>query len=252
MGVTCVADAEVAAPLVVTGSGVYVGRMPAAAGRTSASSQGAGAVTPAGVPADGVRGDVFPAAAVHGGAGIFARGVEIHDAPCPGEFPDDTDRHAGRAGARRVAERGLRREFLLAAEAEATLPGPALDRRAPAARRDRAGDGQTSSPAGGVFSCPPADEVVIEGSPPAEAGRLLVVVRGDAVLGRPGETLALSGGLVVCGRLARRVGLRPSRARLHARSLSIDAPHEHRRAAGLARAALSRGQLSPTLVERGT
>ncbi len=79
MGVTCSADADIAAPLTVSGSGIYVGGC--LRGRENVSFVWAsGLVTPAGAPMDLVRGDDFPAAAVHGGAGIFARGVEIHDA----------------------------------------------------------------------------------------------------------------------------------------------------------------------------
>ncbi len=247
MGVTCVADAEVAAPLTVTGSGVYVGG--SLRGRENVRFvQGAGPLTPAGVPADGVRGDLFPAAAVHGGAGIFAGGVEVHDAPSPGEFPDDTDRHAGVP----VPEEwlsGVSAEFLLAAEAEATLPGPALtdgrlrlDAVSPATGEELAG--------GRCLLLPPADEVVIEGSSPAEVGRLLVVVRGDVVLGRPGETLALSGGIVVSGRLAVR-GPVIVEGSVHARSFSIDAPMSIVVPPAW-RACCLPGAVSPTLVECGT
>ena len=119
MGVTCVADAEVAAPLAVDGSGVYVRRLPQGPGERRLRQA---PVAPAGDPVDGVRGDVFPAAAVHGGAGIFARGVEIHDARPAGEFPDDTDRHAGVP----VPDEwlgGPSAEFLLAAEIEAMRRG---------------------------------------------------------------------------------------------------------------------------------
>ncbi len=65
---------------------------------------------------------------MHGGAGIFARGVEIHEPGGTGEFPDDTDRHVGLP----VPEAWLAGpsvEFLLAAESEAAHPGPALSDR---------------------------------------------------------------------------------------------------------------------------
>jgi hypothetical protein len=219
MGVTCVADADVAAPLAVTGSGVYVGGT--LRGREHIDFvRGAGPVTPAGAPADGVRGEVFPVAAVHGGAGIFAGGVEVHDG-ASGEYEDDTDRHAGEV----VPEGWLATppaEFLLAAEAEALTPGPALsDGRL---RLDAISPATVDELAGGrCLLLPPADEVVIEGTQPAEAGRLLVVVRGDAVLGRPGDTALLSGGLVVTGHLAVR-GPVSVQGSVHAGSLSIGAP----------------------------
>ncbi len=94
MGVTCSADADIAAPFTVSGSGIYVGGC--LRGRENVSFVGvSGFVTPAGAPTDFVRGDDFPAAAVHGGAGIFARGIEIHDGSGQSEFADDTDRHWG-------------------------------------------------------------------------------------------------------------------------------------------------------------
>ena len=117
-------------------------------------------------------------------------------------------------------------------------PGPALtdgrlrlDEISPATGDELAG--------GRCLLLPPVDEVAIEGSPPADAGRLLIVVRGDAVLGRPGETLTLSGGLVVRGHLEVR-GPVVVEGSLHAGSLSIEAPMEHRRAARLAQLPSSR------------
>ena len=85
---------------------------------------------------DGVRGDVFPAAAVHGGAGVFADGVEIHEPPEGGLYPLDTDDHAGQA----VPEEWLAppsAEFLAAAAAEAASPGRGAERRPPQPGRAR-------------------------------------------------------------------------------------------------------------------
>jgi hypothetical protein len=219
MGVTCGADADVAAPLVVTGSGVYVGGT--LRGRENVDfARGAGPMTPAGIPADGVRTEVFAEAAVHGGAGIFARGVEIHDGASV-EYPEDTDRHAGEP----VPDAWLAGpavEFLLAAQAAAMTPGPALsggrlwlDAVSPASGDELAG--------GRCLLLPPADQVVIEGTQPAEVGRLLVIVRGDAVLGRPGETVLLAGGIVVTGHLEVR-GPVVIEGSLHAGSLGVEAP----------------------------
>ena len=86
MGVTCAGDADIAAPLEVSGSGVYVGGC--LRGRENVSFDGRGGPPSPGVaPADGVRGDVYPSAAVHGGAGIFTEGVEIHDSSVGGSVP---------------------------------------------------------------------------------------------------------------------------------------------------------------------
>ena len=92
------------------------------------------------------------------------------------------------AGAGRVAERGLRR-VPAGRGGRGDVAGTGADRRAPAAGRDRAGDGDEL--AGGRCLLPPAGGrgASSRGSPPADVGRLLVVVRGDVVLGRPGETL---------------------------------------------------------------
>ncbi len=67
------------------------------------------------------------------------------------------------------------------------------------------------------------DEVTIEGSPAPDAGRLLIVVQGDAVIGSPDETLMLAGALVVSGRLEVR-GPVVIQGALHAGSLSVVAP----------------------------
>ena len=169
-----------------------------------------------------VRGELFPTAAVHGGAGIFARGVEIHDDPSVlGEFPDDTDRHAGvPAPATWLAEPSA--EFLVAAGVDAAAPGEALSDGV--LRLDLLPSAGAAGLTGGrCLLLPPMDEVTIEGSPPADAGRLLVLVTGDAVLGSPGETVRLPGGLVVGGRLEVR-GPAVIEGALHAESLRVQAP----------------------------
>jgi hypothetical protein len=197
-GVTCREDADVEGRLVVSGSGVYVGGC--LRGRENVRfSADTGAVTPGGLPADGVHGDVFAVAAVHAGPGVFARGAEIHDTPGPVEYPDDSDRHSGAQSPAAWFE-GPSGEFLLAAGAAGTPPGSWFDdgRLRLALVPPAAG---TDAVEGRCLVLPAVDEVVIEGSSPPAAGRLLVVVRGDAVVGRPGEAVELAGGLVVCGQL---------------------------------------------------
>ena len=245
-GVTCWEDAAVERELVVSGSGVYVGGC--LRGRENVRfGDDNGAVTPTGLPADGVHGDVFSVAAVHAGPGVFARGVEIHDDPGPVDYPDDSDRHsgaqfpAGWLGAPSA-------EFLLAAAAAATPLGSWFgDGRLRLAELPPASG--TDAVEGRCIVLPAVDEVAIEGSPSPAAGRLLVVVRGDAVVGGPGETVELAGGLVVCGHLTVR-GSFTLRGSLHAGSLRIagdtlvSVPSDWRERP-------LPGAVRPTLVERG-
>ena len=227
MGVTCVGDADVAAALTVSGSGVYIGGC--LRGRENVVFTAAAG---AGKPADAVRGEVFPAAAVHGGAGIFARSVEIHDDPSAScEFPDDSDRHVG-VPVPETWLAGPSIEFLLAAGAEASAPGAAfsegvlrLDQVSPAAGAEVTG--------GRCILLPQMDEVAIEGSPPPDAGRLLVIASGDAVLGSPEGIVRLAGGVVVGGCLEVR-GQVVIEGTLHADSLRVEAPLDDRRGARVA------------------
>ena len=221
-GVTCSGDVEVAAPLVVGGSGVYVGGC--LRGRENVSFEEAAGAVPglvAGGPADVVHGETYPAAAVHGGAGIFALGAEIHEAPDAASYALDTDRHTGLP----VPEDwlvGPSAEFLLAASASAGSAGPALTDAG--LHLDQIG-AATGSDAitGRCILLPPLDEVTLDGSLEPAAGRLLIVVPGDAIVGSPGETTVLSGGLVVCGHLSVRGELLLDGS-LHAGSIAIDAP----------------------------
>ena len=170
MGVTCAADAEIGAPLTVSGSGVYVGGC--LTGRENVAFVPApGSPDLGGAPPDGVRGDVFPAAAVHAGAGIFAGGAEIHESAGTEGYVDDTDRHVGEAASPDWLS-GPSAEVLLAARAEASPPGAALvdgllrlDDLPAAVGSDLTG--------GRCLLLPPADQVAIEGSaarcrPPAD------------------------------------------------------------------------------------
>ena len=219
MGVTCAKDADIGAPLTVSGSGVYVGGC--VRGRENVAFVPApGSPAPGVASPDCVRGDVFPAAAVHAGAGIFAGGAEIHNSPGCDGYVDDTDPHVG-ATAPPDWLAGPSAEVLLAARAEASAPGMALadgllrlDDISPAVGSDLGG--------GRCLLLPPADQVAIEGSAPA-AGRLLIIVQGDVLLGRPGETVTISGGLVVTGHVEVR-GEAAIEGTLHCGSLNIVAP----------------------------
>jgi len=191
---------------------------------------------------------VFPVAAVHGGPGIFAGGVEIHEPPGDGRYAFDTDAHAGEA----LPEEWLAppsAEFLAAATAIAATPGDALmgarlsldDIRVPAGA---AADG------GSCVLLPAMDEVNIVGSTPPTAGRLLLVIRGDAVVGEPGETVAFSGSLVVRGHLQVRGSLVLDGS-LHAGSMEIEAPTHIGVPPDWRQRPLA-GATLPTLVEHGS
>jgi hypothetical protein len=221
-GVTCPSDVEVTAPLVVSGSGVYVGGC--LRGRENISFEEAPGAVPApavGGPQDVVHGETFPAAAVHGGAGVFAGGVEIHDPTVDSSYALDTDRHAGQP----VPEDwllGPSAEFLLAASASAEAAGPALTDGSLHLDQIGAATGPEAV-TGRCILLPSLDEVMLDGSPEPAAGRLLIVVPGDAIVGTAGQTTVLSGGLVVGGHLSVRGELLLDGS-LHAGSVAIDAP----------------------------
>ena len=94
------------------------------------------------------------------------------------------------------------------------------------------------------------DEVTIVGSAPPAAGRLLLIVRGDAVVGEPGETVAFSGGLVVCGHLQVRGSLFIDGS-LHAGSMEIEAPTRISVAPEWRQRPLA-GAAIPTVIEHGS
>jgi hypothetical protein len=222
-GVTCSGDVEVTAPLVVGGSGVYVGGC--LRGRENVSFEEAPGAVPdpaVGGPVDVVHGETYPAAAVHGGAGIFALGVEIHDATDASPYALDTDRHTGPSVPADWLV-GPSAEFLLAASAAAVGAGPALSDGGLHLDQLGAATGPEAITGRCMVLPSSVDEVTIDGSQDPAAGRLLIVVPGDATIGSPGETTVLSGGLVVCGRLSVRGELRLDGS-LHAGSITIDAP----------------------------
>lgn len=246
MGVTCSGDAEIHAPLTVSGSGVYLGGC--LRGRENVSFEdAAGSGSAAAMALDRVRGETYASAAVHGGAAIFAVGVEVHDPTATGQFPGDTDEHAGLA-VDPAWVKGPSAEFLLAAQAEATPPGPALVDGL--LRLDQLSPASGQAAVGGLcILLPGLDSIAIEGTPSPGAGRVLLVVQGDAVLGRPGVTTALSGGLIVCGHLEIR-GPLELEGMLHAGSLDVEAPARVVVAADW-RASPLAGATMPTLAEYG-
>jgi hypothetical protein len=218
-GLSCTGDAEFAAPFVVAGSGVYVGGCVRGREHVTFIAGSAGTTT-SGVPADRCRGE-DAAAAVHAVAGIFREGVEVHDPSCPVSHPDDRDRHTSDTVPAEWVS-GPSPGFLAVASEEAEAPGAAL---ADGVLRLDAVAPATASGllAGRCLLVPRGDEVWIEGAAPAEAGPLLLVVQGDAVVGQPGGSVSLRGALVVCGRLTIR-GDFHLQGSLHAGGLETRAP----------------------------
>lgn len=219
VGVSCERDADVGASFTVSGSGFYVGGCLRGREQVAFGAGDAG-VTADGRLVDGARGGDCPVAAVHAGVGIFAGGAEIHD-PLAAAYADDGDRHAGVAPhAAWVA--GPSPEFLAVAGAEGAPAGDALQDGS--LHLDAIAPADTSQMVTGrcvVVTGP--DEVTIEGVASEDAGRLLLVVPGDAVVGQPGARVSFCGGLVVCGHLRVRGGLTLDGS-LHAGSLEVDAP----------------------------
>ncbi len=219
VGVSCEHDADVAARLTVSGSGLYVGGC--LRGRDQVSfSPGDPGVTADGHAVDGARGADCPVASAHAGAGIFAGGVEIHD-PLVAAYADDGDQHAGVVPqAAWVA--GPSPEFLAAVQSEGTPAGDAFHDGSLHLDAVSAAD-PSEMVAGRCIVLPELDEVTIEGMAGEDSGPLLVIVPGDAAIGQPGAPVVLRGALVVCGRLRVRSEFRLD-GTLHAGSLEVEAP----------------------------
>ena len=218
VGVSCEHDADVAARLTVSGSGLYVGGCLRGREEVSFGVGGAG-LTADGRPVDGARGADCPVAAAHAGAGIFAGGAEVHDPPVA-VYADDGDQHAGTPPLPAWVT-GPSAEFLAAAQSEATPVGDALYDGSLHLDAIRAAD-PSEMVAGRGIVVTGLDEVTIEGMAAEDAGPLLVIVTGDAVIGQPGVPVLLRGGLVVCGRMRVRSEFRLD-GTLHAGSLEVDA-----------------------------
>ena len=218
VGVSCEHDADVAARLTVSGSGLYVGGCLRGREEVSFGVGGAG-LTADGRPVDGARGADCPVAAAHAGAGIFAGGAEVHDPPVA-VYADDGDQHAGTPPLPAWVT-GPSAEFLAAAQSEATPVGDALYDGSLHLDAIRAAD-PSEMVAGRCIVVTGLDEVTIEGMAAEDAGPLLVIVTGDAVIGQPGVPVLLRGGLVVCGRMRVRSEFRLD-GTLHAGSLEVDA-----------------------------
>jgi hypothetical protein len=246
VGVSCARDAEMDAPLVVSGAGLYVGG--SLRGREQVTFvPGPAGTTPDGRAVDGARGEGLLAAAVHAGAGIFSGGVETHDtAGVP--FADDRDPHTG-APPPAAWTADPTPEFLAAARDEGEGPGDAFSGGVLQLAALGPADPDQAI-AGRCLVLPAGDEVSIEGVAPTDAEPLLIVVPGDATVGRPGQLVVLRGGLLVCGRLHVR-GQFVLTGSLHAGSLVVQAPTTVSWPAGWRDHPLP-GAARPVVVEVGT
>ena len=195
VGVSCERDVDVAAPLAVSGSGLYVGGC--LRGRENVSfGVGDAGVTADGRPVDGARGDECAVAAAHAGAGIFAGGAEVHDPPL-GAYAEDGDPHSGVATLPAWVA-GPSPGFLAAAEARGTPAGAALHDGS--LHLDAFGAAEPAQMVSGrcVFVAA-LDEVTIEGVAGEDVGPLLIIVHGRRRGGRA------AGGARRIARGARRV-----------------------------------------------
>jgi hypothetical protein len=218
LGVSCEHDADIAAGFTISGSGLYVGGCLRGRDQVSFAAGDAG-VSADGRPVDGARGADCPVAAAHAGAGIFAGGFEIHDSTAAA-YADDGDPHAGAMPLDGWVA-GPSPEFLAAAESEGTPAGAAFYDGS--LHLDALGAADLSQMVTGrCLVLSGLDEVVVEGVAGQDAGPLLIIVTGDAVIGQPGAPVAFRGGLVVCGRLRVRSEF-VLEGSLHAGSIEADA-----------------------------
>ncbi|MFA4964188.1 MAG: hypothetical protein WC709_00910 [Thermoleophilia bacterium] len=223
-GVTVEADADVRAALTVGGGGLYCGGsvrgrewvrflLPAGA---------SGAPEPA---ADAVHGEVWPLAAVHALGSIWAAGAEIHDPSGVPAYPADTDTHTTRDGVLSLVA-GPDPTFITALRERAVDPGEALSDGvldlsrlperppgSPSAAADQAGFVVLVAPSGGR-------ELLVVGVRPPVACPLVVVLVGDAVVGRAGTETALTG-LLLCTGMLEVAGPLRVEGHLHARRLLV-------------------------------
>ena len=201
MGVTCAADADVAAPLTVCGSGVYVGgslrgrenvAFVAGAGRRLRPPPTASAESSSRPPPCTEERASSPAAS------------RSTTPSALGEFPDDSDRHAGVRCPGDMAGRARRPSSSWRRDARRRRPEQALQRGSPDGWIGRRRPRSTEQVGGRCLLLPRWTRSPSRARSPADAGRLLVDRRrGRRARQSWRELSAFSGGLVVCGRLRR-------------------------------------------------
>jgi hypothetical protein len=225
-GIVVSQDAELRAPVDVTGSGVYCGgsvrgREWLRFGDDAATSSGSSSAV------DGVHGDRWPVAGVHAAGGIWAAGQEIHESASAGPWSSDTDTHTGETGITTLSDPPsadlvcfLRERAVASGEA---LSDDVLDLSG--LPDDPPGPGSPEAGAGGyvVFIQPEDAGVNVIGERAAGACPLTLVVDGDAQIGYTGHETRMEGALVVLGALDV-AGPLWLDGHLEARSLRIRAP----------------------------
>ena len=244
-GLALGADAELQAPLLVIGSGLYCGGCV----RGREWLEFGGGTIPA---ADAVRGDVWPLAGVHALGGVWAAGEEVHAGPQAGwEYPHDTDMDTGdNEVSQFVAPPDA--SLLVALRDAAVAPGAALQdgvldlAQLPLSRPLSAGGGPGED--GYVVVATPAQdaELRVVGTRPLGACPIVLVVQGPAALGEPGVPTAFDGALLVLGSL-HVCGPSTLRGHLYARDLLVSAPLSLE-LAGDWRTRLLAGLVSPVLI----
>lgn len=196
-GLVVFGDAEFAAPLTVSGCGVYCGG--SVRGREWASFPG----TEGAPAADGVHGDLWSRAGVHALGGIWARGAEEHSDD-PAAAPEDTDTHSAINGVMSAVS-APSEDWLETVCGWADDPGSALQDgvlmldRIPAARS--AGDERSLYP-GFIVWLPPSDPPVrIVGTRPPGWCPVLVVSGADVSVGESSADTRFRGAVVTTGHL---------------------------------------------------
>jgi hypothetical protein len=192
-GCVCAGDVTLAAPLRIGGTGLVCGG--SVFGREWVQfGDGAGS---AALPPDAVHGDLWPVAAAHAGAGVWAAGVEEHAAQAVARRLNDTDVHAGGSPPQALVElpdAAWAAEFAAGAVApgeafrDGVLDLSALPAHAPGATADA-----------GFAVAVGASRVIVVGSRPHGWCRISVLCLGDAVLGSDAGATSLAGALVVLG-----------------------------------------------------
>ena len=240
-GVVSAHDAELEAPVRVTGSGLYCGGCVRGREWLSFPAQ---LVAGESLPAiDRVHGDLWPVPGVHALGGVFAFGQEIHAGEPPTSYESDTDTHTGGPPVDALVAPPNPAWWVTAREQQVDASGALEDGTL---HLDRL---PVSAPAGGgavaagyvVWLPPSADaETVVEGVRPPGACPIVVAAPGDLVLGTSATTTSLAGSVVVGGSLDVR-GPVSIVGSAFAGTMHVGAALDSRSAVGLADASADRG-----------